>query len=113
MARYERRNMRPRIEVDTMNTSAIVKRSFLLSSLIVLASVLSPVSTHAEDGQVQGAMIIPVPTPQVASAAVEDSLKACLARIPEKASVGQRLLAERSCQGEDGIRQTMNDAPQF
>lgn len=96
-----------------MHTSAFVKRSLLLSSLVVLASALSPVSTHAEDGKVQGAMIIPVPVPQVASGAVEDSLKACLARIPEKASVGQRLLAERTCQGEDGTRQTMNDAPQF
>lgn len=96
-----------------MNTSAVVKRSLLLSSFVLLGSVLSPVSTHAEDGQVQGAMIIPVPTPQVASGAVEDSLKACLARIPKVASVGQRLLAERACEGEDGIRQSMNDAPQF
>jgi hypothetical protein len=97
-----------------MNTPVFVKRSFLLSSTIfLLASTVSPFSTHAEDGQVQGAMIVPVPVPQVASGAVEDSLKACLARIPEKASVGQRLLAERTCQGEDGSRKAMNDAPQF
>ena len=95
-----------------MQTPLFAKRSLLLSSALLLASALSPFSTHAEDGEVKGAMTM-VPVPQIASGAVEDSLKACLARIPEKASVGQRLLAERTCQGEDGTRKTHNDAPQF
>jgi hypothetical protein len=72
-----------------MSTYAFVKRSNLLSSLVLLASAVSLLSTRAEDGQVQGAMIVPVPTPQVASGAVEDSLKACLARFPEKADLTQ------------------------
>ena len=95
-----------------MQTPLFSKRSLLLSSALLLASALSPFSPHAEDGQVKGAMIT-VLVPQIASGAVEDSLKACLARIPEKASVGQRLLAERTCQGEDGTRKTHNEAPQF
>jgi hypothetical protein len=95
-----------------MKTHLLVKRSILLSSVLLLASALSPFSAHAEDGQVKGAMIT-VPVPQVASGAVEDTLKACLSRIPEKASVGQRMLAERTCQGEEGTRKAIQNAPQF
>jgi hypothetical protein len=40
----------------------------------------------------------------IASGAGEDTLKACLTRIPEDASVGQRMLAERGCQREDETR---------
>jgi hypothetical protein len=78
-------------------------------------SSLSPLFIYAEDTQVKGA-IITVPTNKesdVASGAVEDTLKACLARIPEKASVGQRMLAERTCQGEEGLRKTTHGAAQF
>lgn len=89
-----------------------VKRCILLASVVLLASTLSPFCIHADEGQVKGALI-PSPVPKIASGAVEDSLKACLARIPEKASVGQRLLAERTCQGEEGTRKTIQDAPQF
>ncbi len=95
-----------------MNTHLFVKRSIVLSSVLLLASALSPFSAHAEDGHVKGA-IITVPVPQVASGVVEDTLKACLSRIPEKASVGQRMLAERTCQGEEGTRKAIQDAPQF
>lgn len=50
---------------------------------------------------------------QVATGAVEDTLKACLARIPAVATVGQRLLAERSCTHEDGARTLSADAVKF
>lgn len=95
-----------------MRTRLFIKRSILLSSVLLLASALSPFAAHAEDGQVKGAML-PAPVPQVASGAVEDTLKACLSRIPEKASVGQRMLAEDTCQGEEGTRKAIQDAPQF
>lgn len=98
-----------------MRTHIFVKRSLLCSSVLLLASLLSPFYTHAEDTQVKGAMIT-APLDKhsdVASGAVEDTLKACLARIPDKASVGQRMLAERTCQGEEGIRKTNQGAPQF
>jgi hypothetical protein len=41
----------------------------------------------------------------VAAGAVEDSLRACLARIPQDASRGQRLIAEQTCLRDDGDRQ--------
>jgi hypothetical protein len=104
MARHETPTTRPTPnEVYVMMTPLSVRRSILLPSALLLTSTLSPFSASAADGQVKGA-VIPAPAPKIASGAVEDSLKACLARIPEKASVGQRMLAERTCQGEDGTR---------
>ncbi len=98
-----------------MRTHAFVTRSLLCSSVLLVAFSLSPCPTHAEETHVKGAMITARPDKHsdVASGAVEDTLKACLARIPDKASVGQRMLAERTCQGEEGIRKTNQGAPQF
>ena len=39
---------------------------------------------------------------RVASGSVEDSLDACLARIPQDASAGQRMLAAESCKRDQG-----------
>ena len=49
----------------------------------------------------------------MASGAAEDTLKACMARIPELASVGQRMLAEQSCASEEESRKEIRSAPQF
>jgi hypothetical protein len=49
----------------------------------------------------------------MASGAVEDTLKACMARIPGVASAGQRMLAEQSCAGEEELRKTLRSAPKF
>ncbi|MBH0203778.1 MAG: hypothetical protein HP496_16115 [Nitrospira sp.] len=49
----------------------------------------------------------------MASGAVEDTLKACMARIPALASAGQRMLAEQSCAGEDEVRKILRSAPKF
>jgi len=41
---------------------------------------------------------------RIASGAVEDSLNACLARIPDEASAGQKMLAEGSCRRDQAAR---------
>lgn len=41
---------------------------------------------------------------QISAGSVEDTLTACLARIPKDASDGQRLLAVNSCKQEDVVR---------
>lgn len=41
---------------------------------------------------------------RIASGAVEDSLAACKGRIPNGASVGQKMLAEESCLRDQGAR---------
>jgi hypothetical protein len=49
----------------------------------------------------------------MASGAVEDTLKACMARIPVLASAGQRMLAEQSCASADEVRKILRSAPKF
>jgi len=39
-----------------------------------------------------------------AAGATEDSLQACLARIPKDATAGQRMIAEQSCRRDEGDR---------
>jgi hypothetical protein len=97
-----------------MRSHLFIKRVMLLSFLISIP-FLATTATHAADQLVEGAMVF-APIGElgvVASGAVEDTLKACLARIPEDASAGQRLLAEQSCTGEEGTRTLIQMAPKF
>jgi len=41
---------------------------------------------------------------RVAVGSVEDSLNACLARIPTNASAGQKMLAEETCRRDQALR---------
>jgi hypothetical protein len=87
-------------------------------SMIMLLGALSPLSTlptHAADLLVEQARnFAPIgKLGVVASGAAEDTHKTCLARIPEVASVGQRMLAEQSCRGEEEFRKAIQTAPKF
>jgi hypothetical protein len=89
------------------------RRILLLSALLMAPTAV--LTAEAADGSLKGATLI-APTEQrnaVASGAVEDTLKACLGRIPSDASAGQRLLAEQSCAGQQETRQLAPSAPQF
>lgn len=87
--------------------------------MIMLLSVLALSSTqpaHATDplvGKVRDSTSPIAESGRIASGAVEDSLKACRARIPELASVGQRMLAEQSCASDEESRKAIRSAPQF
>lgn len=98
-----------------MNMNGYLQRSVLYGSVLLFGLLLSPLFIHAEEGQVTGAMIFAPADKlsEVASGAVEDTLKACLARIPAKSTAGQRMLAERTCHGEDVIRRNNQGMPQF
>lgn len=97
-----------------MRSYLFIKRVVLFSFLILLSLSAAP-ATYAEDQLVTGAMVFDPAKDLggVASGAVEDTLKACLARIPLDASAGQRLLAEQSCAGEEGSRKLIPAAPRF
>jgi hypothetical protein len=91
-----------------------MKRIVLLSCVIAISSWAVP-SVHAADSRVEGPSVI-APNEAldvIAAGAVEDTLKACFARIPADASVGQRMLAEQSCADEEGARQLIEGAPKF
>lgn len=46
-----------------------------------------------------------------ASGTADDSLKACLARIPQDASAGQRMIAEQSCERDEAVRKSLQRVP--
>jgi len=47
----------------------------------------------------------------LAAGSVEDSLKACLARIPNDATTGQRMIAEQGCQRDEADRKPIQVVP--
>lgn len=99
-----------------MKTQVLFQRSVVYASVLLLGASLSPLFIQAEEeGQVTGAMIL-TPTHKledVASGAVEDTLKACLARIPDMVSEGQRMLAEQTCRSQEVVRKTNQGPPHF
>jgi hypothetical protein len=96
-----------------MRTSTPITR-FMLLLVLALFPAWPTTSSDAAD-QVQGAMVL-APTETlgtVASGTTEDTLKACLGRIPAMATAGQRMLAEQSCKGDETTRKLMSLAPRF
>jgi hypothetical protein len=87
----------------------------LMILLLASLSTLSTLPAQAADMLVEGARsFAPIGKLGVmASGAAEDTLKTCMARIPEVASVGQRLLAEQSCRGEEESRKAIQTSTKF
>jgi hypothetical protein len=97
-----------------MRTHRMIKQTVLLAALMLMTGLPS-LPTQAADQSLEGAIIIASPGEPgvVAAGAVEDTLLACLARIPTDASVGQRMLAEQSCQQDEATRTQAEAAPKF
>jgi DNA-binding transcriptional regulator YdaS (Cro superfamily) len=100
----------------TMKTTStkhvvVVSMVLLLTALAIQPTQLA----QAADPVVKGASgSAPIGERSIrASGAAEDTLKACIARIPEVASAGQRMLAEQSCAAEEETRKTIRSAPKF
>ncbi len=100
-----------------MRIPTIAKSAAVVSTLVLFAvlSIRSTQPVQAADPHVKGARgFAPIGELSVmASGAAEDTLKACIARIPEAASAGQRMLAEQSCRGEEEARKAIQSAPKF
>jgi len=97
-----------------MRVYRIIKQSALLASLLLITGLPS-LSAQTADQSLEGAIIFNSPGEPgvVATGTVEDTLLACLARIPTDASAGQRLLAEQSCQQDEATRKLTQAAPKF
>jgi hypothetical protein len=97
-----------------MATYLFIRRHVIVASLMLIFG-LPGVAAQAADQPSAGA------TPSISTAgpiapaagAVEDTLKACLARIPKDASAGQSILAERGCQRDQLERTSLQTAPRF
>ena len=105
-------------EAHPMHTYAFITRAVFPSSLFLVAS-LSALATLASDSDrsqaaQEGMGVAPASALSVmASGAVEDTLVACLERIPADATAGQRLLAEQSCERAEDTKKWIHAAPRF
>lgn len=80
----------------------------LIIGLGLFVSVTVPISAEAADGVAHKQALPAAAAAQSSTAAgsVEDTLQACMTRIPKDAGLGQRLIAEQSCARDDNDRQT-------
>lgn len=89
-----------------MQHDIFINRVIVVASLMLLPLIL-PIGSSAA-GPMEEVTAVPKKliqgVEQIAVESVQDSLKACLGRIPLDASVGQLLLAEQNCQQVEGER---------
>lgn len=84
-----------------------------LAVMILLAASFAPAAAQAADPQ-SGKRATGTATstgPRIAAGAAEDTLDACMARIPKDASAGQRMLAEQGCLRDEGDRTRFSPSP--
>ena len=95
-----------------MKTNRSIQHMLMVGSLALIAW-LPALPTHAAD-QASGAAIIFAPVENLdvmASGAAEDTLKACMARVPTDASAGQRMIAEQGCTRDEETRTLIQAVP--
>ena len=85
----------------------LITRAILIALLALIPWIAA--SSAEAAGKAPKASAPPTPSQSegrsiVASGAVEDSQAACLKRIPQNATAGQRMLAEDSCKRDQSSR---------
>lgn len=86
-----------------MKHDLFINRSIFVASLFLIPLVL-PMGSSAAEPEMGTRALQTQNLKQIAVGSTQDSLKACLARIPADASVGQQMLAEQACQQVDADR---------
>ena len=94
-----------------MDTNRFIRHMGFVATLSLIGW-LPAVPTHAADSpSVKSTPSAPTEAPSIASGAAEDTLKACLVRIPKDASAGQRMMAEQGCERDEGTRELIDAVP--
>jgi hypothetical protein len=96
--------MRIRLSIGSLMllTSLSLGASFLAPCVQAVDQPVSASNSPAHEGEA-ATVVMSSPVENldgIASGAVEDTLRTCLARIPVDATAGQRLLAEQGCKSE-------------
>ena len=81
-----------------------VMQSTICAMPLLTAAAYFPAQAAEQPGRGNVAESAAPAVPGVAAGAVEDTLQACMARIPRDASIGQRMVAERGCQRDESDR---------
>ncbi len=88
-----------------MHRQLPIYRAALAGTFVILSGILaSSVQAADKAPAIPVPPAVTIPSKAIAAGASEDSLQACLARIPNGATTGQRLMAEQSCRRDDGDR---------
>ena len=97
-----------------MRTYLFIRRIVILTSVALICGLPALASQAADQPSGGSPPVVLTGEPvMIAAGAVEDTLKACLARIPTDASAGQRMLATQSCEQYEATRKVSQDAPKF
>jgi hypothetical protein len=88
-----------------------MKRLFTTQAIGVLAILLGGCIGIPQAQDREPAMVVPKAEADIASGAVEDTLRACRARIPKDASIGQLMIAEQSCWRDENDRKPVEAVP--
>ncbi|MEX0829119.1 MAG: hypothetical protein WD032_02650 [Nitrospirales bacterium] len=80
-----------------MKRDLFITRSIVIASLMVLPLIL-PIGSSAAEPEKGARASHNEGLQSIAVESSQDSLKACLGRIPSDASAGQLMLAEQNCQ---------------
>lgn len=95
-----------------MKTTVFTKRTICVLAVLLAAS-LGRVTTQAADRE--PAMVAPgsdaTTETDISAGAAEDTLGACIARIPKDASIGQVMIAEQSCWRDENDRKPIQAVP--
>jgi hypothetical protein len=89
-----------------MKHELFIKRTILVAFLVMIPFILPGLTLAGESGKetLSSAEAQAHGLAQIAEGSVIDTLKLCLGRIPQDASVGQLLLAEQNCQQVQAAR---------
>ncbi len=95
-----------------MKTTLLTTRMICALPILFAVSLVSVPAQAADLPPVKGVAEVGASTePEVAAGAVEDTMQACMARIPQDASIGQRMIAEQSCWRDENDRKPLRDVP--
>ena len=98
-----------------MKATLLSKRMFCVVFLLFAASLVAVSAQAADSLSVTRApgsdTALTTIEPRIAVGAVEDTLKACMARIPKDASIGQRMIAEQGCGRDESDRKPFLAVP--
>lgn len=88
-----------------MHNNLFILRTIFAGAILILPLTFGPsVNAAAKASKKTATPVATTPGNTIAAGATEDSLKSCLSRIPKDATAGQRMIAEQSCQRDEGER---------
>jgi len=98
---------------DTMKTIQLSKWTIIVLPIFCVALFGLAVATAADQ---QSPKVVPefgTPVePGIAAGAEEDTLQACIARIPNDASIGQLMMAQQGCWRDENDRKPLLAVPE-